>query len=109
MIIFDELPDSLGCELMREIKVLPRLVQVQGFVREWLQWPAIRCLSLVAEVRSRERKVLCGPLLKHLRGYGDKIGPKCKSSQQMVEIAKTRSKDMDVPIALVILVANTAD
>ena len=29
LIILDELPDSLGRELMRKIKVLPRLVQVQ--------------------------------------------------------------------------------
>jgi hypothetical protein len=37
LIILDELLDPLGREFMRKIKVLPRLVQVQGSVRERLQ------------------------------------------------------------------------
>ena len=37
LIILDELPDSVGREFMHNIKVLPWLVQVQGFVRDWFE------------------------------------------------------------------------
>ena len=37
LIILDELPDSAGREFMHNTKVLPWVIQVQGFVRDWFE------------------------------------------------------------------------